>query len=144
MLARARYAEYLAEVRERVCARCPHRSPDDPPCCRECRSCGVELQLPYIVESIRDADGGLSEFDEAPARELVCARCHCLGGGCCPCAAAPLAAQLVRAVIAVEERRDQRERVRRLVARQARHGRCLVGEVTRAYEVATGTCLGCD
>jgi hypothetical protein len=144
MLARARYAEYLAEVRERVCARCPHRSPDGPPYCRECRGCGVELQLPYIVESIRDADGELNEFDKAPDRDTVCARCHCLGGGCCPCAAAPLAALLVRSVCAVEERREQRERVRRMAARQARRGRCALGEMMRAYEAATGTCLGCD
>jgi hypothetical protein len=144
MLPRAQYAEHLAEVRERVCTRCPHRSPDGPPYCRECHGCGVELQLPAIVESIRDAGGELSEFDESPARSLVCARCHCLEGGCCPCPAAPLSPLLVRAVLAVEERREQRERLRRLVGRLSRHERCFVGELTQAYEAATETCLGCD
>ncbi len=144
MLPRARYAEYLAEIRERVCARCPQRSPDGPPYHRACRSCGIELQLPSIVESVRDTGDELSEFDEAPDRGKVCAQCHCLGGGYCPCAAAPLAALLVRAVIAVDERREQRECVRRVVARQARLGRCSASEVMRTYEAATGTCLGCD
>jgi hypothetical protein len=144
MLLRAGYAEYLAEVRERVCSHCPHRVPDGPPYRPECRCCGVELQLPHIVESIRDAGGALSEFDEAPDRNTVCARCHCLGGGCCPCPVAPLSALLVRAVLAVEERREQRERVRKLIARAPHHERGLVTEMTRAYEAATGTNVGCD
>ncbi len=144
MIPRAQYAEYLAEIRERVCSHCPHRSPDGPPYCRECHGCGVELQLAALVESVRDATGVLCGFDESPPRETVCARCQCLDGGCCPCALAPLSALIVRAVFAVEERREQRERVRTLVGRLSRHERCSLSELTRAYEAQTGTCLGCD
>lgn len=143
MLLRARYAEYLAEVREQVCSCCPHRAPAGPPYGPECRGCGVELQLPRIVESIRDAGDRLTEYDEEPARELVCAQCHCLGGGCCPCAVAALSALLVRAVFSVEERREQQERLRHGVGRQERV-RSYVRELTQAYELATGTLVGCD
>jgi hypothetical protein len=146
MLARANYAEYLLEVREQVCARCPERVAGRPPFRPQCRQCGIELQLPQIVESIRDAGGRLSEFDPAPARRAVCSRCVCLEGGTCPCPAAPLSEWVVRAVLAVEERRAQRERLRlRLdVVRVAPRPRIPVGKMIAAYEAASGTCVGCD
>jgi hypothetical protein len=144
MLSRALYAEYLAEVREQVCGHCPERMPGRSPFQPACRRCGVELQLPQLVESIRGADNELSEFDAAPDRQKVCAGCVCLNGGNCPCPAGMLTAPVVRAVRAVEERRAQHDLVRRWLARPAREGRGRVEELTRAYEAATGTCVGCD
>jgi hypothetical protein len=144
MLSRAHYAEYLAEVRERVCAHCPEWETGQPPYQPACRSCGVELQLPQLVESIRDAGTGLSEFDPAPDRRTVCARCGCLDTANCPCAAAPLAGLVLRAVRAVEERRAQRDLLRRRLARPSRNVRTPASELIRAYEAATGTRVGCD
>jgi hypothetical protein len=144
MFSRALYAEYLAEVREQVCDHCPQRIPGEPPARPACRRCGVELQLPQLVESIREAGDGLSAFDPAPDRRQVCAACVCLDGGLCPCPAGLLSALVVRAVKAVEERRSQRDLLRRRLARPARAERAPVAALTRAYEAATGTCVGCD
>jgi hypothetical protein len=144
MFLKARYAEYLTEVRERVCGRCPARAGGVPPYTRLCRRCGVELQLPQLVESIRAAGSKLSEFDEAPERETVCARCVCLNGGTCPCPAGEMSAQVVLAVLAVEERHCQYERLHRWLARHSRCQRVSIRELTRAYEAATGMCVGCD
>jgi len=144
MLSRAQYAEYLTEVREQVCDHCPERTPEQPPYRPACRRCGVELQLPLLVESIREAGDELSELDPAPDREKVCAQCVCLGGGICPCPVGLLPALLLRAVRAVEERRSQRDLLRRRLARQTRREQVPVEELTRAYEAATGTCVGCD
>jgi hypothetical protein len=142
MLSRALYAEYMTEVRERVCAHCPERTPGQPPYRPACRRCGVELQLPQLVESIRDTD--LSEIDPAPDRRMICARCACLDTANCPCAAGPLAVLVLRAVRAVEERRAQRDLLRRRLARPMRTVWAPVAEMIRAYEAATETCVGCD
>jgi hypothetical protein len=144
MLSRSLYAEYVTEFREQVCEACPERVPGQPPYRPACRRCGVELQLPQLVESIREAGGELSERDRAPDRKKVCARCACLDSARCPCPAGPLAALLLRAVRAVEERRAQRDLLRRWLARQARATRAPAADLIRAYEAATGTCVGCD
>jgi hypothetical protein len=142
MYARAKYAAYLAAVREQVCAQCPQRQPDRPPFTAVCRRCGVELQLPRIVESIRDR--ALPEVGPTPPRGLVCARCDCLGGGNCPCAVAPLADRVVRAVRTVDERREQWDHLQRWLAAQPRRPRPPAVALVRAYEVRTGTYVGCD
>jgi hypothetical protein len=144
MRARVEYAEYLGEVRERVCPRCPERLPDGPPYRPSCRRCGVELQLPHLVESVRAAGGRLSRPGVVPDRREVCATCFCLDGPHCPCPAGFLLALIVRAVQAVDEHREQRELLRRREARLARRERVPVAEMVRAYEEATGTCVGCD
>jgi hypothetical protein len=143
MFSRAQYAEYLAEIRERVCEHCPARVPGQPPYRPQCRHCGVQLQLPQLVNSIRDAGDGLSEFDASPDRQTVCAQCVCLGRGDCPCAAGLLSGLLVRAVRSVEERRRQRDLVRHRLARQCRRRVPMAGLI-QAYELATGTWTGCD
>ena len=144
MLSRAQYAEYLAEVREQVCDRCPQRVPGQPPYRPQCRRCGVELQLPQLVTAIGEAGDELSEFDPAPDRQKVCAQCVCRDRADCPCPAGLLPALLVRAVRAVEERRRQRDLVRRRLARPRRPRPTAMAELVRAYEAATGTCVGCD
>jgi hypothetical protein len=140
MYPRVLYAEYLAEARERVCGHCPQRAPDRLPFTRACRRCGIELQLPQLVEAIRDA----GEACEALARRAVCARCQHLDQGGCPCPVAPLTALLVRAVRAVEARREQRRLLHRRVLAGPRRERIPVGDMIRAYETATGVSVGCD
>jgi hypothetical protein len=118
MFAVADYAEYLDEVREQVCGRCPERDPERYPW-PGCAGCGVELQLPELVESIHEA-GVLHGLDPA------------------------LSARLAGAVRAVDERRRQWELVRRHAARRSRRQRLPVAAILAAYEAETGTCLGCD
>jgi hypothetical protein len=142
MLSRAQYAEFLAEIREQVCEHCPQRVSGQPPYRPQCRACGVELQLPQLVNSIREAGDRLSEFDPCPDRQQVCAQCVCLDRAGCPCPAGLLSQMVVRAVLAVEERVRQRNLVRRRLEPPPR--RVSVAALIEAYEAATGTCVGCD
>src|SRR5437016_3039315 len=98
MRARMQYAEYLAEVREQVCDNCPERVPDRPPFGPRCRRCGVELQLPQLVESIHAVGDDLDELGPPPSRQVVCAQCVCLDGGNCPCPAGSQTTLLIRAI----------------------------------------------
>src|SRR5262249_21228577 len=123
MVAVVEYAEYLAEIRKAVCRHCPERSLDPPPYGVRCGHCEVALRLPELVEMIRDV--GTASGD-----------CACLRGD--------LPDVLVGAVEEADERREQREQVRRCMARQPRKGKVPVVEMIRAYEAATGTVIGCD
>jgi hypothetical protein len=114
----ADYAEYLDEVREQVCGRCPGRDPERYPW-PGCGDCGVELRLSGLVGTIHDAEG----FDGLDPALLE---------------------RLVGAVRSVDERRRQWELVRRRAARPSRKDRVPVAEIIRAYEAETGTCIGCD
>jgi hypothetical protein len=144
MRVRAKYAEYLAEVREQVCGHCPEQQADQVRFLPVCRHCGVELQLPRIVESIRVAGAGLADFGPAPARRLVCTQCHCLDSVHCPCPAGDLAAMVVRAVHSVDERREQWAWVQRRAPHPAHTDRAPAAALIEAYEAATGTLVGCD
>jgi hypothetical protein len=63
----ADYAEYLDEVREQVCGRCPQRDPDRYPWPGS-ENYGLELRLSELVETTRDATE-LEGLDSAlPAR----------------------------------------------------------------------------
>ncbi len=144
MRGREDYAEYLAEAREQICEPCRAQVPGANPFLARCRYCGIELRLPELVESIHDGGEALAEFGPAPDPLTVCARCPCLDGGICPCPAAFRTAELVRVVKAVDERRRQRDAVRRLLRRQGRPEVISVAAMIRAYEQATGACVCCD
>jgi hypothetical protein len=144
MRVRAQYAEYLTEVREQVCSHCPEQATDQDLFTPACRHCGVQLQLPRIVESIHDADDALSELDPAPDRHLVCARCHCLDSERCPCPGGQLVARVVRAVKAVDERRAQWAWVRQRLTPLPHVDQALAAAMIQAYEEATDTLVGCD
>jgi hypothetical protein len=96
------------------------------------------------VESLHDLGEELDELGPPPDRRRACARCIWRDGGLCPCPVGSLTALLVRAVRAVDERREQRDLVRRRLGWQGCMERVPVAEMTRAYEEATGTCIGCD
>jgi hypothetical protein len=142
MQGRVEYAEYLAEVEAQVCSRCPEREPG--PFRRRCRRCGVRLQLLRIVESIHAAEEQRDEFSSPLDRQTMCGQCTCLGSDCCPCPGGLQAGRLVYAIQSVDERCAQRELVRRRLSRPPRPARIPVAELIRAYEEATGTCVGCD
>jgi hypothetical protein len=139
---RMRYAEYLAEAREQVCGHCPERAPDRPPLGRRCRHCGVQLQLPRLVEAIQAAD--LAEYGPAPGRDVVCARCVHLDCPTCPCPAGEQTGWVVRAVKDVDARREQRSLLQRRFGPHPAAARAPIGALIRAYEAATGTGVYCD
>jgi hypothetical protein len=136
--------EYLAEVRNQVCGRCPERAAARTPFGPACWRCGVEFQLPELVVSIHDADAGPEEFNPARSPRVVCSRCSRLGSHTCPCPVASLTTRLVEAVRTVDERREQWAVLRRRLAGGARKVRVSICEMIRAYEEATGTCVCCD
>jgi hypothetical protein len=66
--------EYLDEIREQVCSRCPGWPPEG--CAELGEDCGIEWQLPLLIDAIHEARG-----DQAvPEVEEVCARCDLLHG----------------------------------------------------------------
>jgi hypothetical protein len=144
MHADVHFEEYLAEVRKQVCGRCPERPPARAPFAPACWRCGIESQLPELIEAIHDADAELPEFGPAPAPRAVCARCSRLGGDTCPCPVASLATRVMQAVRTVDERHEQWDVVRRRLAGQQRTERPPIQRMIRAYEAATGTCVCCD
>ena len=144
MRGRAEFAEYLAEVQEQVCGRCPERPADPSAFQRACRRCGVKLQLLRLVESIHAAGEEIDEFRPALDRQTLCAQCTCLGGDTCPCPGGRMPARLVWAIRSVDERHAQRDLVRRRLSLPTRPERVPVGAMIRAYEEATGMCVGCD
>jgi hypothetical protein len=144
MRGRAEYREYLAEVQEQVCGRCPERPADPSSFQRACRRCGVRLQLLRLVESIHAAGAEINEFRPGLDRKTMCAQCTCLGCDTCPCPGGRMPARLIWAIRSVDERHEQCDLVRRRLSRPARPEHVPVEEMVRAYEAATGTCVGCD
>ena len=69
MFAVADYAGYLDEVREQVCGRCPEREPERHPW-PGCEDCGIEPQLPALVESVHAA-GVLPGIDAVRSARLA-------------------------------------------------------------------------
>jgi len=137
------YLEYMTEARAEVCGRCPQRTADQFPFGAECWRCGIELQLPELVDAIHAAETGLPA-GPAPDQHKVCARCLHLRSARCPCAVEALTDVLVRAVRAVDARREQRCAMRRVLRRQPRKQRFSIRPIIQAYEEATGTCVCCD
>jgi hypothetical protein len=140
----AELAEYMAEIREQVCSRCVERPPGGPPCAPLGKSCGVELHLPQLLDSIRAVDSALIGPYLEHNRQQVCEPCAFLHSGICPCPMDYLAVLLVQAVEAVDHRRQRRERGRRVVAALSGGDGAGLAEIARAYEQGTGTWTGCD
>jgi hypothetical protein len=144
MLEQEELAEYLAEIRERVCSRCVERPPGGPPCAPLGKQCGVEMHLPQLIDSIREVDSGSIAPYLEHNRQQVCGPCPFLDSAICPCPMDYLALLIVPAVEAVEQRRQARERGRRVVAALPEGDQAGVAEIARAYEEGTGTWTGCD
>jgi hypothetical protein len=104
----------------------------------------VELHLPELVDCFRRMPGDVGELPLAQIRQEVCSRCPLHGGADCPCPMAYLAVLIAEAMETSSERLEQWERLRRRLPRPPANPRVPVAEIQRAYEEATGTCLGCD
>jgi hypothetical protein len=130
--------EYLDEIREQVCSRCPRWPPG---CCAELgEDCGIERQLPRLIDAIHEARG-----DQAvPEVEEVCPRYDLLHGTNRLCPTEDLSAELVRAVEWVDERHRQWECVRSWATHVPGRERVPVREMIRAYEEGSGELIGCD
>jgi hypothetical protein len=104
-------AEYLAEIRDHVCSRCVERPEGGPPCAPLGKICGIELHLPELIESVRGVQSHRLDPYLERNRAGICSHCAFLHSAICPCPMDYLAALVVEAIEAVDERRREREMV---------------------------------
>jgi hypothetical protein len=142
MLTEQELAEYLGEIREQVCSRCPERPPGGPPCAPLGKECGVEMHLPQLIDSIHAVQSQRIDAYLALNRMEICTHCAFLHSSLCPCPMDYLAVLIVEAVEAVDQRRVRRETGRQFVLPECHE----VGneEIGRAYEEGAGAWAGCD
>lgn len=100
-------AAYLDEIRREVCARCVEKPYGGPPCGPLGKSCGVELHLDELVDSVHRVKSNRIDPYLAHNRGAICEKCAFLHSSCCPCPMDSLAVLLVEAVEAVDERRRE-------------------------------------
>jgi hypothetical protein len=110
MLAEQDLSEYLAEIREHACSRCPERPFGGPPCMPLGKECGVEMHLPQLIEAIRAEQSDSIVPYLAHNRNEICTQCRLLHSSTCPCPMDYLAVLVVEAIEAVDQRRAQREK----------------------------------
>lgn len=64
-------AEYLQELRDQVCSRCIEKPPGGPPCAPLGKRCGIELDLPQLIDSVhRVRSGAMDPYIEAFRRRI--------------------------------------------------------------------------
>ncbi len=137
--------EYLDEIRQVVCSRCVERPEGGPPCLPLGKPCGVELHLPWLVDSVHQVHSGLIEPYVNTNRQEVCPTCPYLHHPeFCPCPMDRLAVLVVQAIEAVDQRHQRLEHGHEVVAGLEGHDRPELAEILRIYEEAAGTWSGCD
>jgi hypothetical protein len=144
MIAKMELPEYLDELRQHVCRRCPERPQGGPPCAPLGKECGVELHLPQLIDAIREVHSDRIGPYLNHNREEVCAECDFRGSSGCPCPMDYLSVLVVEAVETVAERRAQFEDLHKRLTRPSKPNKVCIAEMCRRYEEATGTCIGCD
>lgn len=145
MITETQLQEYLDTIRQDVCSRCVERPPEGPPCGPLGKPCGVELHLPELVEAVHQVHSDLITPYLDTNRDKICTTCpYHHHSDFCPCPMDSLAVLVVQAIEAVDQRHEQREQKRQLVAGLPGHDRPDMEEVTHAYEEAAGTWTGCD
>jgi hypothetical protein len=116
MLAEAELNEYLDEIRQEVCSRCVERPPGGPPCAPLGKQCGIEMHLPRLIDAIHEVrSDSIGPYLENNQR-TICEGCRFLHSSICPCPMDYLSVLVVQAVEAVDERRERRDKGRRLVS----------------------------
>jgi hypothetical protein len=116
MVTAAEAEEYLAMIREKVCRYCPERPAGGPPCLPLGKKCGVELHLPELIDVIHQVHSGLIAPYIENNQNKICAHCALRHHSECPCPMERLAVLVVEAVEAVDDERQRRARVERLLA----------------------------
>jgi hypothetical protein len=140
MLTETEQAEYLAEIRDKVCSRCVERPAGGPPCAPLGKNCGVETHLPQLIEAIHEVHSTFLEPYLEHDRHVICEKCAFLHSSICPCPMDYLAALIVDAVETVDERRAEEDEVPYLLAEM--NGS--LADVQQAYKAGHGTWTGCD
>lgn len=97
-------AEYMAEIRQRVCAHCIERPPGGPPCLPRGKRCGVEVNLRELVDSVHQGWSGWIDPYIEHFHEGVCAHCANRDTSQCPCALDYLLELAVEAIEEVDAR----------------------------------------
>ena len=136
--------EYLDEIRKQVCSICIERPPGGPPCKPLGKECGVELHLPQLIDTIHEVHSPLIESYLEHNRSEICRNCSYLHSSICPCPMDYLAVPLVQAVEAVDERRTQHARERRLITSLLGTGQADVEDIVESFAEAAGRWTGCD
>lgn len=144
MLTETDVKEYLDEIREQVCSRCPERPPGGPPCAPLGKNCGVEMHLPQLVDSIHAVRSDLIDPYLAHNRSEICAHCALLHSSICPCPMDYLAVLVVEAVEAVDRRHAEHDKGLQFLAGLPEEQKVEIEAICRAYEEGTGTWAGCD
>lgn len=99
MYAGTQLEPYMAAIRESVCSRCIERPAGGPPCLPLGKRCGIEINLPQLVATVRGVDApAMDPYIEA-FHDVVCEPCSNRMTSHCPC---PLDALLLLAVEAIE------------------------------------------
>jgi hypothetical protein len=99
-------AEYMDEIRSEVCTRCIERPPGGPPCAPLGKRCGVELNLPQIVDAVHAKYSSQMGPYTTNFHEMVCTQCANRTTEQCPCPMEYLLILAVQAIEAVDERRE--------------------------------------
>ena len=97
--------EYMEVIREQVCSRCVERPPGGPPCAPLGKRCGVELNLPRILDAVHHVRSNNMEPYIKTFHDEVCTYCANRDTEQCPC---PMEYLLILAVQAIEALDDQR------------------------------------
>lgn len=97
--------EYMAEIREQVCSRCIERPAGGPPCVPLGKRCGIELNLPQIIDAVHSVHSRSMDQYMDRLHNDVCAHCPALDSEYCPC---PLKYLLLLAVEAIEDVDERR------------------------------------
>jgi hypothetical protein len=96
--------EYMDEIRKEVCSRCIERPPGGPPCAPLGKRCGVELNLPQIVDAVHAKYSATMEPYTTNFHDMVCTQCPNRTTEQCPCPMDYLLLLAVQAIEAVDER----------------------------------------
>jgi hypothetical protein len=99
-------AEYLQELREQVCGRCIEKPPGGPPCAPLGKRCGVELDLPQLIDSVHGVRSAAMDPYIESLHADVCAHCTNRNSNQCPCPLDCLLLLAVQAIETVDERRS--------------------------------------
>ena len=90
---------YMSEIREQVCSHCIERPPGGPPCAPLGKRCGIELNLPQLVEVVHATKSKWMGPYIDRFHEDACTHCAVRTTNNCPC---PLDCLLLLAVQAIE------------------------------------------
>jgi hypothetical protein len=102
-------AEYLTEIREKVCSCCVERPLGGPPCEPLGKNCTIEQHLPRFVDAVHEVNSPLIQPYLDNIQRRVCVQCHSRGGDFCPCPLDYLLVLVVQAIETVDQRRARAE-----------------------------------